>query len=99
MTIYFKFHLELICHKHSVFSNMFSHISNLKSCTQLNLFNFGKVSICLVCNDYSFKRRDVIGCPSFYPLLLYIYCCIELQDIKQVWHQINISLLKTAFVI
>ena len=64
-----------------------------------SVFNFDKVSICLVCNDYSFKRGDIIGCLLFNPLFLHIYCCIGFQDIKQAWCQINISLLKTAFVL
>ena len=41
----------------------------------------------------------IIGCLSFNCLLLHVYCCIRCQDIKQVWHQINISLLKTLFVL
>ena len=63
------------------------------------MFNFGKVSICLVCNDYSFRRGDVIGCLLFNDLLLHVYHCIGFQDIMQTWCQINISLLKTAFVL
>ena len=63
------------------------------------VFNFGQVSICLMCNDYSFTRGDIIGCLSFSCLLLHVYHYIGFQDVKQVWHQINVSLLKTAFVL
>ena len=50
-----------------------------------SVFTFGKVSIWLVCNDYSFKRGDIVGCPSFSCLLLYVYHCIGFQDVKQAW--------------
>ena len=34
------------------------------------------ISICLECNNYSFKREDIIGCPSFNHLLLHAYLYI-----------------------
>ena len=50
-----------------------------------------------MCNDYSFKRGDIIGCLLFNHLLLHVYCCMGFQDIKQAWQQIKVSLLKTVF--
>ena len=46
----------------------------------------------------SLKRGDIIGCLLFNHLLLHVYHSIGFQDVKQAWCQINISLLKTAFV-
>ena len=44
-------------------------------------------------------KMVIIVCSLFYPLLLHVYHCIGFQDTKQAWCQINISLLKTTFVL
>ena len=41
-----------------------------------SMFTFGKISICLVRNDYPFKRGDIIGCLPLNHLLLHVYHCI-----------------------
>ena len=41
----------------------------------------------------------IIGCLLFNHLLLHVYHYIGFEDIKQAWHQINVSSLKTAFVL
>ena len=39
-----------------------------------SVFNFGKVSICLVCNNYSFKKGSYIN--AVYHLIIYFYMYI-----------------------
>ena len=48
---------------------------------------------------HNMSDSSIIGCLLLNHLLLHIYHCIGFQDVKQAWCQINVSLLKTAFVL
>ena len=50
-------------------------------------------------NDLTCFLDLIIGCLLFNHLLLHVYHSIGFQEVKQAWHQINFSLLKTAYVL
>ena len=72
MTIYYKFHLEPICLKHSVFSNIFSHISNLIIDRESNtLHHQAKEALHIRIKDPSLNRNTgKIRIPSVFIKLL-----------------------------
>ena len=69
--------------------------SDFKSIWVNRFISFGNYEICF---GLLLHKISIIGCLLFSLLLLHVYRCTGLQDVKQAWRQIIVSLLKTAFV-